>query len=246
VSTARLPKRHGLILSLSSMNQQRLFNAVWCRLRAVDNITPIKALFGLSCSDVILANHDMKSETGVFHGLPVTMESVVRARARNNHVLLTGGTFAYHEIIMSFVCNLRRLGMYDELVIAAFDDELFEFGQRMGLSVFRYQHNLRLSAHALKYGQKNYDKMILLKPKLVLAVLNMGVDVTWTDTDIAYFKNPLPYLNAMESDFVIQTDAKETSSPNSKLCSGFYRIRSRPVTISAYKVSVVSSTCSSA
>jgi hypothetical protein len=162
------------------------------------------------------------------------MESIVRARARNNHVLLTGGTFAYHEIIMSFVCNLRRLGMYDELVIAAFDDELFEFGQRMGLSVFRFDSNHISSApatSALTFGTSEYKDMTKIKTRVVLAVLRLGFDVTWTDTDIAYFKNPLPYLNAMESDFVIQTDAKETSSPNSNLCSGFYRIRSRPVTI---------------
>jgi hypothetical protein len=104
----------------------------------------------------------------------------------------------------------------------------------MGLSVFRIDSNHISSApatSALTFGTSEYKDMTKIKTRVVLAVLRLGFDVTWTDTDIAYFKNPLPYLNAMESDFVIQTDAKETSSPNSNLCSGFYRIRSRPVTI---------------
>jgi hypothetical protein len=186
----------------------------------------------------------MKSESGLFQGLPVTMESVVRARARNNHVLLTGGTFAYHEIIMSFVCNLRRLGMYDELVIAAFDDELFEYGLRMGLSVFRYDHHVFTpsASSALTYGSTQYMSMTKIKTRIVLDVLRLGFDVTWTDTDIVYFKNPLPYLNAMESDFVIQSDATNRlisrpttiQNTNMNICSGFYRIRSKPATIAVF------------
>ena len=40
---------------------------------------------------------------------------------------------------MNFVCNLRRLGVYDQLVIAAFDEDMYRFGFAMGLPVFFYQ-----------------------------------------------------------------------------------------------------------
>lgn len=40
---------------------------------------------------------------------------------------------------MNFVCNLRRLGIYDQLVIAAFDQDMYRFGFRMGLPVFFYE-----------------------------------------------------------------------------------------------------------
>lgn len=40
---------------------------------------------------------------------------------------------------MNFVCNLRRLGIYDQLVIAAFDEDMYRFGFAMGLPVFYFQ-----------------------------------------------------------------------------------------------------------
>jgi hypothetical protein len=47
---------------------------------------------------------------------------------RNKHVILTGVSYNYRDILMNFVCNLRRLGIYDSLVIAAFDEEAYRFG----------------------------------------------------------------------------------------------------------------------
>ena len=64
----------------------------------------------------------------------------------------------------------------------------------------------------------------------------MGYDVTWTDTDIVWFQNPIPLMSAMESDFVVQSNApsKEADANGAlRINSGFYRVRSNPSTIAA-------------
>jgi hypothetical protein len=48
-------------------------------------------------------------------------------------------SYAYRDVVMNFVCNLRRLGIYDQLVIAAFDEDMYRYGFRMGLPVFYYE-----------------------------------------------------------------------------------------------------------
>jgi hypothetical protein len=47
----------------------------------------------------------------------------------------------------------------------------------------------------------------------------------WTDPDIAWLQNPLPLLAAIESDFVVQSNApstEEVSNGKLRINSGFY------------------------
>lgn len=44
-------------------------------------------------------------------GLPFTLDQVLRTSAQDNHVIVTGVSYNYRDMLMNFVCNLRRLGM---------------------------------------------------------------------------------------------------------------------------------------
>lgn len=127
-----------------------------------------------------------------------------RLVARNNHVLVTGVSFNYRHILMSFVCNLRRLGIYDMLVVAAWDEEMYRFGFEMGLPVFFYQAHYE---GEMGYGSDGFKTVTKMKSRVVLQILQMGYDVTWADTDIVLFEDPFPHLNALKSDFVVQSNA---------------------------------------
>eukprot|EP00056_Hartaetosiga_gracilis_P003090 m.59689 g.59689 ORF g.59689 m.59689 type:complete len:737 (-) comp11328_c0_seq1:26-2236(-) len=175
------------------------------------------------------------------YGLPFTMEELLPVVARNNHVIVTGVSYIYRDVVMNFVCNLRRLGIYDSLILAAFDEEMYKFGFQMGLPIFLYKNDefAHMSARDLEYGSSAFKKVTKLKSRVVLDILELGYDVTWTDTDITWFKNPLPDLLSMESDFVVQSNAplpeeKDANGPL-RINSGFYRVRSKPSTIVAMK-----------
>eukprot|EP00049_Salpingoeca_infusionum_P015209 m.292234 g.292234 ORF g.292234 m.292234 type:complete len:734 (-) comp15837_c0_seq5:572-2773(-) len=171
-------------------------------------------------------------------GLPFTMQQLLPMVAVNNHVLLSGVSYDYRDVVMSFVCNLRRLGIYDQLILAAFDEEMYRFGFKMGLPIFYYQTDLQYrNARDMAYGSDGFKQVTKLKSKVVLEILKLGYDVTWTDTDIVWFDNPLPKMQKMESDFVVQSNAPypEEALPNGplRINSGFYRVRSTPLTIDA-------------
>ena len=141
---------------------------------------------------------------------------------------------------MNFVCNLRRLGIYDQLVVAAWDAEMYSFAFKMGVPVFLYRSSVGHSGD-MSYGTQAFKKVTKLKSKVVLEILRMGYDVTWTDTDIVWFDNPIPLLRSMESDFVVQSNApssEDAANGKLRINSGFYRIRSSPIAISALEAIV--------
>lgn len=65
-------------------------------------------------------------------GLPHTMEQLLPQVALEvsgdlKVVILVAVTLGYAEMLMNFVCNLRLLGLSSNLVVAALDEELYEF-----------------------------------------------------------------------------------------------------------------------
>jgi hypothetical protein len=76
-----------------------------------------------------------------------------------------GVTHAYRDVLMNFVCNMRRLGIYDHLLIAAFDEETYRFGFRMGLPMFYYESEVFLllaELHAVQFRSVPLPFMYLL------------------------------------------------------------------------------------
>eukprot|EP00053_Salpingoeca_punica_P009097 m.81418 g.81418 ORF g.81418 m.81418 type:complete len:764 (-) comp14876_c0_seq3:854-3145(-) len=173
------------------------------------------------------------------YGLPFTLKDLLPLVARNNHVILTGVSYAYRDVLMNFICNLRRLGIYDSLIVAAFDEETYRFGFKMGIPVFFYQSEAMkgLSPRDMVYGSEGFKSVTKLKSQMVLQILRMGYDVTWTDTDIVWFRDPMPLLSGMKSDFVVQSNApwpqEQAANGPLRINSGFYRVRSTPGTIAA-------------
>ncbi len=179
-------------------------------------------------------------------GLPFTMRDLLPMVARNKAVILTGVTYAYRDVLMNFVCNLRRLGIYDQLLVAAFDEETYRFGFRMGLPVFFYEsdanHQREANVREAAYGSDGFKSLTKLKSQIVLQILRMGYEVVWTDTDIVWYRNPLPLMAAMSSDLVVQSNAPWPDEPAAngplRINSGFYRVRSTPLTIAAFEAIV--------
>lgn len=86
--------------------------------------------------------------------------------AKNNHVVLTGMNFGYRDMLMSFVCNLRRLGLHKGFIIGAFDEAIYEFAWKMGLPVFLATSN--------PFGQNPTEASDFGTQKLALSSLPLG------------------------------------------------------------------------
>ncbi|CAI5489692.1 unnamed protein product [Closterium sp. Naga37s-1] len=164
-----------------------------------------------------------------------------------NIVILVAATGSYASMLMSFVCNLRRL-LLPLPLIAAFDDDMFRFASLHGLPVFRADTGPAGRDPSCTYGTKCFQRITKVKSRAVLQVLKRGIHVLWSDVDIVWFRDPLPELLEFGSGVLpVQSDAgydKEPpngqgiTSPHGFINSGFYFARAEPMVIQAFEAIV--------
>ncbi|KAK1858056.1 hypothetical protein I4F81_000670 [Pyropia yezoensis] len=172
-------------------------------------------------------------------GLPLTMESVIDKVIQNNTVVLSALNYGYRAIMMNWVCNMRHLGV-SNFVIAALDPRLYRYAYKRGLPVY-YETTIfegldtKLVEDA-DYGSDQFKQLTKMKSRVVLRLLKSGYNVLWTDCDIVWFRNPLPYMHAQHADLVIQTNAPDSEPANGKrrINSGFYLAHANPPTIQLF------------
>jgi len=83
-----------------------------------------------------------------------------------------------------------------------------------------------------------FADVAVVKPAVIKAVVEMGYDVIWMDTDIVLFANPIEDIGEHDADIVIQsggTIAEVNPEPETlfrdELCTGFFLIKSTPSSV---------------
>lgn len=179
-------------------------------------------------------------------GLPHTLESLIdnykTLRPPPPHdadtftVILTAFNFSYRDMMMNFVCNLRRLRMYPShnVLIAALDRRAYLYGYVRSLPIFLFDSTSGTSSPS--YGSDEFRRLTKLKTKLVLQALRLGVNVLWSDVDIIYFRNPITDLWNTPGDIIIQSNAADgiQSNRRRRLNSGFYLAKHSPNVITTF------------
>ncbi|CAI5531093.1 unnamed protein product [Closterium sp. Naga37s-1] len=79
------------------------------------------------------------SAVGLPHTAAQLLPQVAREVGGLKVVILVAVTMGYAEMLMSFVCRLRGLGLADNLVVAALDEDLYRFAFSQGLAVYHEQ-----------------------------------------------------------------------------------------------------------
>lgn len=149
----------------------------------------------------------------------------------------------YRDMLMNFICTLRRIGLRDPLV-AALDDELYRFAMTLGLPVYLEKFDSVAKSQVLDcvFGTACFREVTKSKPQIVLKILKLGYNVLWTDVDIVWFRDPIKeFYECGPHTFPVQSDAPNSSRPaNSRgfktggtINSGFYFARSEPLVIRA-------------
>ncbi|XP_031479430.1 beta-arabinofuranosyltransferase RAY1 isoform X1 [Nymphaea colorata] len=154
-------------------------------------------------------------------------KTVVLAVAGNN----------YRDMLMSWVCRLRRISV-SNFILCALDDEVYRFSFLQGLPVFKAAlSHLDISFDNCHFGTKCFQRVTKVKSRIVLKILRMGYNVLMSDVDVYWFKNPLSYLHAYgPAVLVAQSDEFNETVPINlprRLNSGFYYVHSDPATILA-------------
>jgi hypothetical protein len=169
----------------------------------------------------------------------------------NRKVIVLAATMDYKDVVMNWVCTYRRItqdgGKHTPFIIAALDEDFFRFGFLNGLPVFLPgNHTADGSDGDCAYGTTCFRAITKLKSRIVLEIVQMGVDVLFTDADIVWFKDPLqqPALfggfESRTTIFVQSNEPDETLPLNGirRINSGFYFIPSSPENIAAFSAVV--------
>lgn len=159
-------------------------------------------------------------------------------------IVLVAATEPYSEMLLSFACQAKSLGVQN-LLIAAFDEKLYEYTILQGLPVFFAGKDSSSSNESsddnkvCSFGTECFRRTTKLKSQTVLMILKKGYNVLWSDVDIVWFRNPLPYLRASygAGTLVVQSDEPDLKSPANgcgRINSGFYYARADKLTITAF------------
>jgi hypothetical protein len=125
-----------------------------------------------------------------FHSLAQLLSQVADNAMKD--VVLVGVTFADKEMLWSFMCRARALGVTNVLV-AAFDQAVYKAALVRGLPVFY------AGAPAASLTEDVQVETTKLKVQVVVQVLQQGFNVLWSDVDVVWFQNPLPRVAAYKT-----------------------------------------------
>ena len=171
-------------------------------------------------------------------GLPHTLDQLLPQVAdARGLVVLTGTTIKYHTMLMNFACNLRNVGV-DNLLVAAFDDEVYQYAFVRGLAVYPALAQGAADHANCDFGTTCFRKITKQKSQAVLTILQKGYHVLWTDMDVVWLQNPIPDLWAYgPATLPIQGNEPSTTAPANghlRINSGFYLARADEPTIAAF------------
>ena len=175
---------------------------------------------------------------GAVPGLPHTLDQLLPQVAdARGLVVLTGTTIKYHTMLMNFACNLRNVGV-DNLLVAAFDDEVYQYAFVRGLAVYPALAQGAADHANCDFGTTCFRKITKQKSQAVLTILQKGYHVLWTDMDVVWLQNPIPDLWAYgPATLPIQGNEPSTTAPANghlRINSGFYLARADEPTIAAF------------
>uniref|UniRef100_A0ACD5U1I4 Uncharacterized protein n=1 Tax=Avena sativa TaxID=4498 RepID=A0ACD5U1I4_AVESA len=160
----------------------------------------------------------------------------------NRSVVLGVAGASYRDMLMSWVCRLRHLGVTN-FVVCALDQETYEFSVLQGLPVFRDPMSPKnVSFDDCHFGTQCFKRVTKVKSRIVLEILRMGYNVLLSDVDVYWFHNPVKFLHSLgPATFAAQSDEYSETGPINlprRLNSGFYYARSDRATITAMEMVV--------
>jgi hypothetical protein len=172
-------------------------------------------------------------------GSPHNLSSLLPLMDPSKPVILTGATSGFIPFMMSWVCNLKRLDMFENVLIAAFDEEAYAQLYLLGMPVFIPSNSIKGAPKGgpghYRYGEQTYIDVTKMKTAVVYDVLNRGYDVLWCDPDIAVYKPFVKYLTSKGLDFQLQNNNPTSLQGENELKtnSGFYLAKAVPWVIEA-------------
>ncbi|CAM0954617.1 unnamed protein product [Alopecurus aequalis] len=160
--------------------------------------------------NICSSNHLQSHSSGTLKAadVPYSLRALLQFVADENRSVVLGVAGAsYREMLMSWVCRLRHLGVTN-FVVCAMDQETYEFSVLQGLPVFRDPLSPKnVSFDDCHFGTQCFKRVTKVKSRIVLEILRMGYNVLLSDVDVYWFNNPVQFLHSLgPATFAAQSD----------------------------------------
>ncbi len=142
-------------------------------------------------------------------------------------ILILSANMAYADMTYNFLCRLAKISKTFKYVVIAQDASFYRFLQSDGIpSISGSLIHPVSTEHAKNFRTAEFNAISIAKIIATRIVLELGYNVLFSDVDIAWKKNPMPFLSA-DVDLVIQSNSGENVFPLShEANTGFYFLRS--------------------
>lgn len=181
--------------------------------------TPVRRISNSAVADLARLAHSRKDEYG--------------------RIILTAFTIEFASILQNFVCNMKTVEAYPQLLIVALDKSAYSFAVRLQLPVW-WSTSISNDEHSpVYYRTPKYNAVTKMKSFMTLLTLMQGVSVLFSDPDVIWFEHPLKAIPVSSIDIMIQSDALRGKHIARHPNSGLYFVRSNERTVKAFEDIVV-------
>jgi len=145
----------------------------------------------------------------------------------NSTVLILSANMAYADMTCNFLCRLAKISKTFKYVVIAQDTSFYDFLQSHRIpSVAGSLIHPISTQNAENFRSAGFNAISIAKMIAARVVLELGYNVLVSDVDIAWKKNPVPFLPT-DVDLAIQSNTGTNVSPlNDEPNTGFYFLRS--------------------
>lgn len=123
-----------------------------------------------------------------------------------NTVMVASANYGYLDFILNWICNTRAVGNYRPLLVAQ-DTSLHThiMERQLPVASFLGSHiNVSSFSRATNfYEGSGFAKVSMMKVIAARAILESGRDVFFSDVDVAFAKDPLPFFRG-DVDFEVR------------------------------------------
>ncbi|XP_038077182.1 UDP-D-xylose:L-fucose alpha-1,3-D-xylosyltransferase MGP4-like, partial [Patiria miniata] len=162
--------------------------------------------------------------------------SLADIRKRSGVVLLTTTNFAFLDMTLNMIESIKRAGLCVNTTVIAEDQKCHQYLKERvwddpGVHVIMTNSGETESQLIRRYTRA-YFRFFNKRQAYILALLEQGLDVLFTDSDTFWFRDPFPYFRG---DFdMSMMDSKSpypTRAENANFCAGFVYYKPTAVTI---------------
>jgi len=158
-------------------------------------------------------------------------------------LIMTATNFGFLNHLQNFNCFLKRLGL--KFLVISLDEAAHEFitKETNMLSVLWTSSSKTVDKDAVNFGTPGFAIISELKYQAVFEALKLGVDVIFSDTDVLFLQNPVPFLISQQVDYVHSVNdfcpAPYFNYMTREGNTGFYYVRSNNRTMKLWSDTVM-------